>query len=619
MSNPIPQNNHGGGGRGGAPRRVDPADLRQLDESPVSWRRVIALFAPYRWQLLAVTLLLVSSSLVGLATPFLTRAAIDDALPSHDIPLLIGLVVGMIAVNIASSAFGVVQTWLSTKVGQRVMHTLRTQVFTHLQRQSLAFFTRTKGGEVQSRLTNDIGAMQTVVTGTATSIATNVTTVAATAIAMVALSWRLSLLTLIILPPAIWVTRKVASLRRDITARQQRQLASLLGQIEEGLTVSGVRLTKTLGASPSVSARFTETSYALVDLEVGAQLAGRWRMTTLGVVFAAIPALLYLAAGFPLTSGSMTIGTLVAFVALQASIFRPIMGLLSTSVDVVSSAALFSRIFGYLDLAVDVPEPKHPVDVDLTRIRGDLRIDDASYTYPGSATPSATGVSLHAPAGSSLALVGPTGSGKSTLASLISRLADPQSGAVTIDGIDVREFSSQDLAAIVGVVSQESYQLHASIADNLRFAKPDATEEELWHALEVARIDALVASLPHGLDTVVGARGQRFSGGEQQRLAIARIVLRDPKILILDEATSALDNATERQLQGTLSALSEGRTTVTIAHRLSTIRDADQIVVLDHGRVAERGTHEELVDAGGRYAELLAARTDDLAGAGLLP
>ncbi len=600
---PGPQGPRGGFG----PRKVDPADRAQLAESPVSWRRIAALFHPHRVQITLVVLLLVGSAVIGLAPPFLTRTIIDDALPQRNIHLLLLAIAAMIAAAALTSVIGVLQTWMSTRVGQQVMHRLRTEVFSHLQKQSLAFFTRTKGGEVQSRLTNDVNGMQSVVTDTATSIATNVTTVVATAIAMVALSWRLSLLTLLVLPPAVFLTRRVAVLRRQITARQQRQLSTMLSQVEEGLTVSGVRLTKTMGATRTASDRFTDTSRELVDLEVASQLAGRWRMSTMSIIFAVIPALLYLAAGLPLTSGGMTIGTLVAFVALQASVFRPIMGLLNTSVQVVSSMALFSRIFGYLDLTIDIPEPTHPVAVDPRQVRGDLGLSRVGYRYPGTDRDALADISITVPAGQSLALVGETGSGKSTLASLIARLADPTTGSISVDGVDLRDMSLETVAELVGVVSQETYLLHASVRDNLRYAKPDATDAELWQALHVAQISELVAALPDGLDTIVGARGQRFSGGEQQRLAIARTVLRDPRILVLDEATSALDNETERNLQSALDALAAGRTTVTIAHRLSTIRDADQIVVLDHGRIAEIGDEGELAAAGGRYARLARA------------
>ncbi|MHD0282974.1 ABC transporter ATP-binding protein [Rhodococcus aetherivorans] len=589
--------------------KPDPRDRAQLEESPVSVRRIGALFAPYRWQVALVVALIVVSSVITLANPFLVRTLIDHAIPDQDVPLLLGAAGAMLAVTVVASILGVVQTWISTTVGQHVMHDLRTRVFDHLQRQSLGFFTRTRGGEIQSRLTNDIGGMQNVVTSTATSIAANVTTVVGTAVAMAVLSWRLSLLSLLVLPPAIWLTRKVALMRREITAVRQRRLADMQTQIEESLSLSGVLLGKTLGTGPAMSTRFARTSTELADLEVRSQLSGRWRMATMNIVFAAIPALLYLVAGLPATSGGMTIGTLVAFTGLQATLFRPLMSLLDVGVSVTGSLALFSRIFEYLDLTVEIGEPANPVRLDLDRIAGAVRFDDVRFRYDGADRDALAGITLDVPAGSHVALVGETGSGKTTLGSLVARLYDPTSGRVTIDGVDVRDLPLADIASLVGVVSQETYLLHATVRENLRHAKPDATDAEIEQAARAAHIHELLSSLPDGYDTVVGARGHRFSGGEKQRLAIARTLLRDPRILVLDEATSALDNETERAVQQALDAARRGRTTLTVAHRLSTIRDADTIVVLDRGRIVEQGSHDELLARGGRYAAL-AARTE---------
>ncbi len=600
----TPDSNHSRRSRGTTNTAAE-----KVQAKDVSLSRIGRLFAAYRWQLAIVTAIIVASSVVAMASPFLLRAVIDDALPRQNLTLLVWLVLGMLAVAAVTAALGVIQTWISTKIGQQVMHTLRTDVFAHLQRQSIAFFTRTRTGEVQSRITNDIGGMQAVVTSTATSIAANLTTAIATAVAMAALSWRLSLISLVVMPPAVLLTRKVARMRREITAQRQRELADLNVTIEEGLSISGIQLSKTMGTGSALVGRFTASSARLIDLELRSELAGRWRMASMSVVFAAVPAIIYLSAGLPITAGTMTgghltIGTLVAFTALQSGLFRPLMGLLGVGVSLTSSLALFARIFEYLDLSVEVDDPADPIVIDPARIAGHVRFEDVTFAYPGSETAAVAGVSIDVPAGSTLALVGETGSGKSTLASLVARLYDPTGGRITIDGIDIRRLRLTDLAAIVGVVNQETYLLHTTVRENLRYARPDATDAQIENAARAAQIHELIAGLPDGYDTMVGSRGHRFSGGEKQRIAIARTLLRDPRVLVLDEATSALDNQTEKAVQQAFDTLAQGRTTITIAHRLTTVRDADQIAVVDQGRIVENGTHDSLVDRQGRYAAL---------------
>ncbi|MEU3252662.1 ABC transporter ATP-binding protein [Streptomyces sp. NPDC006997] len=585
-----------------APHWTPPAEA---EDQPRQWRRILGLFRPYRARLAVVGLLVGASSLVSVATPFLLKEILDVAIPEGRTGLLTLLALGMIAGAVLTSVFGVLQTLISTTVGQRVMHDLRTAVYGRLQRMSLAFFTRTRTGEVQSRIANDIGGMQATVTSTATSLVANFTSVVATILAMLALDWRLTVVSLLLLPVFVWISRRVGNERKRITTQRQKQMAAMAATVTESLSVSGILLGRTMGRSDSLTSAFSDESERLVDLEVRSNMAGRWRMAVITVVMAAMPAVIYWTAGLALHFGgpAVSIGTIVAFVSLQQGLFRPAVSLLGTGVQIQASLALFQRIFEYLDLPMDITERDQPVRLD--RVKGEVRFEDVEFRYDAEGAPVLDGIDVTVPAGGSLAIVGPTGAGKSTLGYLVPRLYDVTGGRVTLDGVDVRDLDFDTLARAVGVVSQETYLFHATVAENLRFARPDATDEELRAAAKAAQIHDHIASLPDGYDTVVGERGHRFSGGEKQRLAIARTILRDPPVLLLDEATSALDTRTEHAVQEAIDALSANRTTLTIAHRLSTVRSADQIVVLDGGRAVERGTHEELLELGGRYASLV--------------
>ncbi|MGH3077433.1 MAG: ABC transporter ATP-binding protein [Gaiellaceae bacterium] len=581
-------------------RPADPAVRR------ANFRRIVRLFRPYKARLAGVSALIVFSAALGVVSPFLLREVLDVAIPDENVGLLTVLVAGMVAIPIVTGALGVWQTLLSNQVGQAVMHDLRTQVYRHLQRLSLAFFTRTRTGEVQSRIANDIGGIETVVTSTATSVLSNVTTVLATVVAMLLLDWRLAAFALALLPLFVWLTKRVGEQRKKVTAERQASLADVSSIVQESLSVSGILLGKTMGRTDDLAGRFERESRRLAELEVRSRMTGRWMMASIQTTFAIMPALVYWFAGFTIAQGSetITIGTLVAFTTLQARLFFPIGSLLGIQLEVQSSLALFDRIFEYLDHRVEIVEGERT----LAEPRGEVQLDHVWFRYDDAAW-TLQDVSFSVPPGTKTALVGETGSGKTTCAYLVARLYDATQGTVWIDGADVRELTFESLAAAVGVVSQETYLFHATVRENLSFARPEATDEEIEDAARAAQIHELIATLPEGYDTVVGERGYRFSGGEKQRIAIARTILRNPPVLVLDEATSSLDTQTERLVQEALERLSEGRTTIAIAHRLSTVRDADQIVVLDRGHVVEIGTFDDLLARGGRFADL-AARDD---------
>ena len=582
------------------PALLDPA--RERDG-----RRIMRMFRPYRRRLVSVLSLIVFSSALSMVSPFLLRSVLDNAIPHHNVTLLTGLVLGMIGVAVVTSALGVVQTYVSTDVGQRVMHDLRVAVYRHLQRLSLAFFTRTRAGEVQSRIANDIGGIDNVATSTAATIAQNATTVIATTVAMALLDWRLALISFALVPFFVWLTRRVGRQRRVVTSRLQGSLADISSLVSESLSVSGMLLGKTMGRNEDLASRFSTESDQLADLEVRSRMTGRWLMSTINMAFSVQPAIVYWVAGQSFAHGAspITIGTVVAFTTLQTRLLFPIAQLLGVGADVEASLALFDRIFEYLDLPIDIVEAPDPVELRPAEVLGEVRLEGVAFRYEPDSPWTLHDIDLTVPAGTRTAIVGATGAGKTTLGYLVARLYEPQQGRVTIDGVDVRDASFASLAATVGVVSQETYLFHATVRENLRFARPDASDAEIEDAARTARIHDLIASLTQGYETVVGERGYRFSGGEKQRIAIARTILRNPPVLVLDEATSSLDTRTEHDVQDELDLLSAGRTTITIAHRLSTVRDADEIVVLHHGEIVERGAHDELLARGGAYAALV--------------
>ena len=599
-------------------------------------RRVAQSFTPYKFQVVLVLIAIILTTVLGLVNPLMIRYIFDDAIGKRNLNLLVIFVIIMFITPIVTGIIGVGQTYLNNTIGQRVMRDFRNKLYNHLQSMSLRFFTSTRTGEIQSRLSNDVGGVQNVVTDTATSVVSNVSTALSTIIAMLFISPLLTLISLGLLPVFLWITYKVGNVRRTTSKQTQQSLASLTAMMQETLSVSGILLIKTFGRQKYAQKQFEDENQKLTDLEVRQQMIGRWFFMLIGTFFSITPAIIYLVAGYQIIQdphAAITLGGIVAFTTLQSRVFFPIGQLLNIQVEIQGALALFDRIFEYLDLPIEIQDKPNPRKLNPNDVHGDIAFKDVTFTYKrdessvlsgigesegkrpvspkpvavteeGELRPTLNNVSFAIKPGQLAALVGPSGAGKTTITYLVPRLYDVDSGSVEIDEHNVKDIALESLGEVIGVVTQETYLFHASVRENLMYARTNATEEEMIEAAKAAAIHDRIMELDDGYDTIVGERGYKLSGGEKQRLAIARVILKNPRVLILDEATSALDTHSERLIQAALEPLMKNRTTLAIAHRLSTILAADVILVVDKGEIVERGTHQELLEKDGLYARL---------------